>query len=210
MLSERRPRLAEPVVPVLLRAPSDEAGIVGRLARGETEALGALMDRHLGRLLGLARRMLGDAAEAEDVVQETLLTLWQRAGDIEVPAAGVGAWLRRVTANRCLDRLRARRPASDDGLDRLKVAPRQEQGLQDRDLGHAVEQALQRLPERQRLAITLCHFEERPMAEAGEVLGVSVEAVESLLARARRSLKRDLEGQWRELLPETLGEDEEA
>jgi RNA polymerase sigma-70 factor (ECF subfamily) len=89
------------------------------------------------------------------------------------------------------------------------VAPRQERGLQERDIGRAVDEALQKLPERQRLALALCHFEERSMAEAGEILGVGVEAVESLLARARRSLKRDLEGHWRELLPE-MQEDQEA
>jgi RNA polymerase sigma-70 factor (ECF subfamily) len=76
-------------------------------------------------------------------------------------------------------------------------------------MGRAVELALSRLPERQRLAIALCHLDERPMAEAGEILGVSVEAVESLLARARRSLRRDLEAQWRELLPE-VDEEQEA
>lgn len=200
MLAERRPRALTPSE--VLAAPSDDARLARLMARGETAPLGRLMDRHLGRLAGLARRMLGDAAEAEDVAQEVFLTLWQKAGEIEVPESGLGGWLYRVTANRCLDRLRARRPQSADGLDEVTVAPRQEQGLQERDIGRAVDAALQRLTERQRLAIALCHYEERPMAEAGEILGVSVEAVESLLARARRSLKRDLESQWRELLPQ--------
>lgn len=207
MLAERRPRALTPSE--VIAAPSDDARLLRLMAHGEAVPLGRLMDRHLGRLVGLARRMLGDAAEAEDVAQEVFLTLWQKAGEIEVPESGLGGWLYRVTANRCLDRLRARRPQSADGLDEVKVAPRQEQGLQERDIGRAVDAALQRLPERQRLAIALCHFEERPMVEAGEILGVSVEAVESLLARARRSLKRDLESQWRELLPEAH-EDREA
>lgn len=207
MLAVRRP-MAEGA-PELLAAPADDARLMRLLAHGETAPLGPLMDRYLGRLVGLARRMLGDVAEAEDVAQEVFLTLWQRAAAIEVPERGVGAWLYRVTANRCLDRLRARRPASADGLETVPVAPRQEQGLQERDMGRAVDLALQRLPERQRLAITLCHFDERPMAEAGEIMGVSVEAVESLLARARRSLKKDLEAHWRELLPEEQ-EDREA
>ncbi len=207
MLAERRPRALTPSQ--VIEAPSDDARLLRLMARGETAPLGHLMDRHLGRLAGLARRMLGDSAEAEDVAQEVFLTLWQKAGEIEVPESGLGGWLYRVTANRCLDRLRARRPQSADGLDEVTVAPRQEQGLQERDIGRAVDAALQRLPERQRLAIALCHYEERPMAEAGEILGVSVEAVESLLARARRSLKRDLESEWRELLPEAH-EDREA
>ena len=209
MLAERRRDQPKPRTATILGVPLDDERLVARMAKGETDPLRPLMDRHLGRLVGLARRMLGDAAEAEDVAQDVFLTLWQRAAEIEVPAAGVGAWLRRVTANRCLDRLRVRRPASEDGLDTVAVAARQEQGLQERGIGRAVDRALQRLPERQRLAIALCHFEERPMTEAGELLGVSVEAVESLLARARRSLKRDLEAEWRELLPETL-EDQEA
>lgn len=183
-------------------APLDDARLVARMAEGQAAPLRPLMDRYLGRLVALGRRMLGDVAEAEDVAQEVMLTLWQRAKEIDVPESGIGGWLYRVTANRCLDRLRARRPHSADGLEQIRVDAGQERGLQERDVGRAVDAALQRLPERQRLAIALCHLEERPMAEAGEILGVSVEAVESLLARARRSLKRDLEGEWRELLPE--------
>lgn len=202
MLAERRQARSELRTAAVLPAPLDDVELVARLAAGQAAPLRPLMDRYLGRLVALGRRMLGDAAEAEDVAQEVMLTLWQRAGEIEVPGTGIGGWLYRVTANRCLDRLRARRPQSADGLDEITVDAGQERGLQERDIGRAVDKALQRLPERQRLAIALCHLEERPMVEAGEVLGVSVEAVESLLARARRSLKRDLEGEWRELLPE--------
>lgn len=202
MLAERRQAPSEPRTAAVLPAPVDDARLIARMAAGQAAPLRPLMDRYLGRLVALARRMLGDAAEAEDVAQEVMLTLWQRAKEIEVPPGGIGGWLYRVTANRCLDRLRARRPQSADGLEEIQVDPGQERGLQERDIGRVVEAALQRLPERQRLAIALCHLEERPMTEAGEILGVSVEAVESLLARARRSLKRDLEGEWRELLPE--------
>jgi RNA polymerase sigma-70 factor (ECF subfamily) len=208
VLAERRQAKPGPRPAAVVATPLDDARLVARLAEGQSAPLRPLMDRHLPRLVGLGRRMLGDMAEAEDVAQEVFLTLWQRAAEIEVPSAGIGAWLYRVAANRCLDRLRARRPASADGLDQVTVAPRQEQGLQEHDIGRAVDLALQRLPERQRLAIALCHFEERPMAEAGDILGVSVEAIESLLARARRSLKRDLEGHWRELLPDVQVEQE--
>ena len=75
--------------------------------------------------------------------------------------------------------------------------------LAERELGARVDAALQALPERQRLAITLFHYEGMSQIEVGEVLGISDEAVKSLLARARRTLKVALKEEWRGLIPES-------
>lgn len=173
--------------------PSDDRAIddalMGRIARGDTAAAGALVARHAPRVLALAQRMLGEATEAEDVAQEALLRLWRVAPDWRAGEAGVAAWLRRVASNLCLDRLRRRRerpaeaaPETPDDrpavLDALTAA----------DRAAALRGALVALPERQRLAIVLRHFEERPNPEIAAILGTSVEAVESLLARGRRDL----------------------
>jgi len=81
--------------------------------------------------------------------------------------------------------------------------PAQVRYLSERELGARVDAALQALPERQRLAITLFHYEGMSQIEVGDVLGISDEAVESLLARARRALKVALKEEWRALIPES-------
>jgi RNA polymerase sigma factor (sigma-70 family) len=82
----------------------------------------------------------------------------------------------------------------------IEVPPSQLQALCDVDLSARVDAALNALPERQRLALTLFHYEGLSQVEVGDVLGVSEEAVESLLARARRALKVSLQERWRQLL----------
>lgn len=176
-------------MPIPASSPAEDDLLMRRYAAGDAGAAAALIAAHAPRVLSLARRMLGEAAEAEDVAQEAMLRLWRVAPDWRAGEAGVGAWLRRVAANLCLDRLRRRResPAAEPpdwpderpaALDRLAQDER----------AAALRAALADLPERQRLAIVLRHFEERPNPEIAAILGTSVEAVESLLARGRREL----------------------
>ena len=96
-----------------LRAEAD--ALRARVSAGEAQSFRALVDRHLPTVLAIARRMLRDDAEAEDVAQETLLRLWRNAGSLELGDAGVRPWLRRVASNLCIDRVRARRNASRRG-----------------------------------------------------------------------------------------------
>jgi RNA polymerase sigma-70 factor, ECF subfamily len=187
-------------------APLDsmrDAELLDRVCQGDEHAFRFLVSRHLQRVVAVARHMLGDASEAEDVAQDAFLRLWRNAGSLDVPASGLGGWLYRVTANLSLDRLRARKPGNADGLELLPAPATQLKALSERQLGARVELALAGLPERQRLALVLCHYEGLDMAEAGAIIGVSVEAIESLLARGRRTLKTVLANEWRSLLPET-------
>ena len=185
-------------------ADADDAVLLAASAANDPNAFRLLVDRHLGIALAIARRMLRDDAEAEDIAQEALLRLWRGAGSIDVAAlgaSGVRPWLRRVVSNLCIDRIRASRrtDVTDEVPEQIEPAT-QVLGLTDAELAARVEQALQRLPERQRLALTLFHYQGLSQIEVGDVLGVSDEAVESLLARARRSLKADLKDDWRALL----------
>ena len=95
------------------RSESDENGeeteLLARVAAGESEAFRGLVDRHLPTVLAIARRMLRDDAEAEDVAQDTMLRLWRNAAGLELGPHGVRPWLRRVASNLCIDRVRARR-----------------------------------------------------------------------------------------------------
>lgn len=183
----------------------DEAVLLGRVAAGEAQAFRGLVDRHLPTVLAIARRMLRDDAEAEDVAQETMLRLWRNAAGLELGPGGVRPWLRRVASNLCIDRVRARRNTSVvEAVPEDSEPAGQVRHLAERELGARVDAALKALPERQRLAITLFHYEGMSQIEVGEILGISDEAVESLLARGRRALKASLREEWRGLMPDEV------
>lgn len=177
----------------------DEALLV-RVAAHDPAAFRLLVDRHMPALILLARRLLRDEAEAEDVAQEALLRLWRQGQGLEVGPAGVGPWLKRVVSNLAIDKLRVRgRFDVTDEPPEQPQAPDQLRGLEQRELADRVEEALRQLPDRQRLALTMFHYEGLSMQEVGGMMGVSAEAIESLLARARRSLKATLAADWQAL-----------
>ena len=170
----------------------DEA-LVARVGEGDPAAVRALVARKLPRLLALAGRMLGDAAEAEDVAQEALAKAWKQARDWRPGAARFDTWLHRVALNLCYDRLRRRREVATDTPPELADdGPAPDRGLHARDVGARVAAAMQALPDRQREAVALCHYQELSNIDAAAVMGVSVEALESLLSRGRRALRAAL------------------
>src|SRR6201996_3964562 len=91
-----------------------DTDLVARAGAGDRAAAQALMARHLPKMLSLARRMLGDPAEAEDAVQDTFMKLWTHAARWQPGKAKFETWLYRVTLNACYDRLRRRKSAALD------------------------------------------------------------------------------------------------
>lgn len=203
MANEGRPGLYAD--PAQRDADREDHLLMVRVAARDEAAFRVLVDRHLSPIVTLARRMLRDEAEAEDVGQETFLRLWRRGDGLELGAGGVKPWLRRVASNLCIDRIRAGRrlDVTDDVPEQCAPAS-QLRGLEQRELGARVQIGLDGLGERQRLALTLFHYEGRSMSEIGAILGVSEEAIESLLARARRALKSALASEWQALRPDRI------
>jgi RNA polymerase sigma factor (sigma-70 family) len=170
-----------------------DTDLVARAGQGDRAAAQALMARHLPKMLTVARRMLSSQAEAEDAVQDAFLKVWTHASRWQPGKALFETWLYRVVMNKCYDRLRKRPNASlDEAVEVPDVAPQADAVMENTALGKEIEAALAALPERQRAAIVLCHHQECGNIEAAEILGISVEALESLLSRGRRTLRARL------------------
>ncbi|HEX8568617.1 MAG TPA: RNA polymerase sigma factor [Caulobacteraceae bacterium] len=173
--------------------------LVVRAGQGDQAAVQALVARKLPRLTALAGRMLGDPVEAEDVAQEAFLRAWKHAGTWTAGPARFDTWLHRVALNLCYDRLRRRRerPMAEPP-EQVDTGPAPDRGLHAADVSRRVQEALQALPERQREAVVLCHFQELGNIAAAQIMDVSVEALESLLSRGRRALRAALSDLVRE------------
>jgi RNA polymerase sigma-70 factor, ECF subfamily len=185
----------------LVPEPASDANLVAKVAAGDVVAFSALIDRHLPGILAVARRMLRDDMEAEDVAQDAMLRLWRSSKRLELGEYGARPWLRRVVSNLCIDRVRANRNMTVvDEVPDLPQAADQIHAIERRESASRVDAALKELPERQRLALVLFHYEGASQVEIGKTMGISDEAVESLLSRARKSLKVTLADEWRDLL----------
>lgn len=176
----------------LNRGLSDEDELFLRAGRGDAQAVREIVSGKLPRVLNLARRMLGDPVEAEDIAQETFLRAWKAASTWRPGRARFDTWLHRVALNLCYDRLRLRRRAGGEPPDQADEGPGPERGLYAADVGRRVEAALADLPARQREAVALVHYQELSAADASALMGVSIEALESLLSRGRRALRAAL------------------
>ena len=189
-------RLAAPALArwrALTPVTDPDAELVTRVARADPAAIQALVARKLPRMLALATRMLGDPAEAEDVAQEVFLRAWKQARTWTPGAGKFDTWMHRVAINLCYDRLRRRREiATDQPPEQADPALGADSAMVAGETHDRVRRAIYALPDRQREALILSHYQELPNPETARVLGVSVEAVESLLARARRALKLNL------------------
>ncbi len=170
---------------------SDEA-LMARVARGDEAAFRALAGRHLPGMLGLARRILGNAADAEDVAQEAMLRVWTHAPRWQ-PLAAYRTWLTRVVVNLCLDRKR-RAPwvALEAAGEIVDPAPDAGEQAERDERERMLAGAIAALPARQRAAIVLTYGDGMSNAQVAEILGTSVSAVETLLVRGKQNLRRAL------------------
>ena len=171
-------------------------------ARRDSASFAELVSRYYKPVYRMVWRMMNGNAETEDVAQEAFIKLWANPAQIR-EAKALKGWLMRVASNLAVDRLRKKQFVDIEAIGEI-VDPKQrtDAGLDGKTATRRVDQAIARLPERQKLAVTLVYFEGMSNMAAASVMEVSVDAIESLLTRGRRALKESLADDWRGLLEE--------
>lgn len=184
---------ADPAPVTRPRAGEDgdaDALLMARIRDGDQGAYRELVTRHLKRTYGLARRLCGSDSEAEDIVQDVFLQIWQRRAQWSDEGARFTTWLYRVVMNHCIDH---RRRPSGEALDEVAEPPDQApdavSAIQRRQVAARLQDAQRRLPDQQRVALTLFYYEGLSNADIACVMQISISAVESLLKRARQQLR---------------------
>lgn len=167
---------------------SPSRALLARLASGDKSALGELFDRHSGLVNGLALRILGDVADAEDVVQEVFLQVWRQADRYDAERGSPEAWLSTIARTRALDRLRrriARREQSDATAPAPSHTPATESSL-------AVRTALSVLSADQRRAVELAYYAGLTQSEIAQTLGAPLGTIKTRIRSALIRLREEL------------------
>ena len=185
--------------------------LVEQIATGSVTAFEKLMSRNLTKIVSFANHILSDEGEAEDVAQESFLKLWHLAEKYDPQKAKFTTWFYKIVTNLCIDKLRKyKKEKHNEPLDKAYEITQDinpDKNIEQQQLARRVQAEIFSLPERQRLALVLCHYQSLKIHEASEIMDISRDAMESLVARARRNLKQSLSKEWRELLPEN-GQDD--
>lgn len=188
------PRFGKPEARPEHPAGSVAAQRFARIAKGDARAFRELVADQTPRLMRLAARLLGNQADAEEVVQEALLKVWTKAALWDATRGQPETWIYTICTNLCLDRLRRPKPTVPwaEDFDPPDPSPTADAGLETQARDRQVAAAIAALPDRQRAAVVLTYQEGLSNAAVAEHLGVSVSALEALLVRARRTLRTHL------------------
>lgn len=168
---------------------------MSRVAGGDRLAFDALARRHLNRVYAIARCMVKAQADAEDIAQDVFARLWVYGPRWQEDRAAFTTWLYRIVVNCCHDHMRKSKKGQGPEVDENIPSgdPGGEAQMAERQRNEKVRAALRALPERQRIAVTLCYFEGMTNPEAAKAMDMHVKALEGLLVRARRAMKGMLE-----------------
>ena len=177
-----------------LNEDSTDDDLLLSIAEGDQRAFRLLMRRHAKPMLALAQRVTGSGDDADEIVQESFLKVWRLARKWQVGgAASFSTWFYRVVLNACLDRRRRLTMAPlEDAGEPVDPSPDGSEAALSRQRRAAIMAAVNELPERQKKAVSLCYFGEVSGPEAAKILDLSLSALEALLVRGRRGLKKSL------------------
>jgi RNA polymerase sigma-70 factor, ECF subfamily len=171
----------------------DDASLVRRLRSGDREALGELYDRHASVALAVALRIAGDREQAEDLVHDAFVIVWQKIARFDASRGSLRAWLLTIVRNRGIDKLRAARPALelDEGDLPSGPNPTWEEAIR-RLSAEEVRAAVDALPAEQRNAIELAYFNGRTYREIAGITGVPQGTVNGRMRLALVKLREAL------------------
>jgi len=173
-------------------AEENDRRMIEQVLAGSEPAFRQIFDQHSQPIFNYVRRMTRSGTEAEDIVQETFIRFWVSRDRFDPHRVKLTTWLHRIAHNLCIDYFRRRQlqerqvPVQSDSQD----SPDTDYELSIR--AAVVHKALMTLSERQRSAIVLCHYQNFSQHDAAHILGLSVDALESLLRRGRSKLKQIL------------------
>lgn len=172
--------------------------LMAAVCNGDQSAYQTIVRQHLKPISHYAFRILGNRKDTEDIAQEVFLKLWINAASWNPKKAKLTTWLHRITHNLCIDYLRKHgntKTEEDIELpDQEDQKKYQQSGtIEQEEQTEELNKAISLLPENQRSALMLCHFAGFSNKEAAAIMNVSVKALESSIARARRSLRTTLE-----------------
>ena len=175
------------------KSPADDV-LIKLVATRDEAAFRALSERYAGLIFSIAYRMLDNKSAAEDMVQDVLFKLWNFAGEWQAEkGASVKTWICRITGNACIDIQRRKRPVNIDEVPEIADTAQNAEGdMRQQETGAIVGKALQDLPERQRLALVMFHYEEMSVIDIAGILKVTPKAAEGLLTRGRATLRGTL------------------
>jgi RNA polymerase sigma-70 factor (ECF subfamily) len=174
-----------------------DTDVLRRLAAGDRDAVAELYDRHAGRVLSLAYRIVRNSGDAEDVVQEVFSQAWRTAGSYEPSRGSVAGWLLTMARTRAIDRLRARhsRPQASAAPD-LDGIPSDTVSMSDRVIANQqaahVRAAMTALPPEQKVALELAYFEGLTQSEIAERLQIPLGTAKTRIRAALASLRRSV------------------
>jgi len=178
----------------------EDRDLLDRLGVGDEAAFRLLVARHIDRAYSIALRILGNAADAEDVVQDTMLKVWTHRGRWQHGRAKFSTWLYRVVSNRCIDLRRKPRTENVDVVPEVADSkPDASSVIERAEMNDLLEAAMLRLSEQQRLAVILSYHENMSNGEIAGVMDSTVAAVESLLKRGRQQLRELLRRHERDI-----------
>ncbi len=176
----------------------DDESLLRLIQKGDHNAFSSLLYRHTKRFYSIAYRILSNKDDAEDIVQEAFLKLWNKP-DLwdNTKRAKFTTWFYKIVINLCMDHHKKKKttPLFDD----MQIIDSKLHGdalLELREKQAMLECYILQLPERQQLALHLCYYEGLSNKEAAAIIDVNVKALQSLLMRAKTTLKEKISRYW--------------